>query len=406
MSENNKGFNKSKEDTYITAGDEWWNRFTRLAIKLYPRGPEEMQVWRRAGGDLSFLELNAPGRASWFAALLKLRQGGGGELISVSRLIEIMDEDHPNNRDLFNLKESSEVSGHAVAPEPLVSAINELDYSIEDQPWYVPDFPETIAIHESEIGTLAREIDIVIITATNVELKSVLHLLRPYPARGGILLVYAGPETYYIGEFGNFKAVVTKCRMGSISEGSVILATEQCQRLWKPRAAIMVGIAFGKDPTSQGVADVLVASQVISYESQRIGEEIVFRGPIPPSNGTLLNRFENVQNWRFLRPDGTPCALHIGPILSGEKLIDDPHFKAALFKQFPQAIGGEMEGAGLCAASGRVGTPWILVKAICDWADGKKHKKYQPLAAAAAASLVHHVLSQKHVLDSLPSNPK
>lgn len=311
-----------------------------------------------------------------------------------------MEQDHPNNRDLIKLKEFSEVTTK-VSSEGSENTVEEPDYSIEDQSWYAPNFPETIAVHESEIEALSPEIEVVIITATDVELKSVLHPLRPYPTKDGILLLYSGPETYYLGEFGNFKTVITKCRMGSISEGSVILATEQAQRIWRPRAIIMVGIAFGKNSRSQGMADVLVASQIIPYESQRIGEEVISRSAIPPSNATLLNRFENAQNWRFFRPDGMQCKLHIGPILSGEKLIDNQEFKAALFKQFPQAIGGEMEGAGLCAASGRVGTPWILVKAICDWADGKKHKKYQPLAAAAAASLVHHVLSQKHVLDSL-----
>lgn len=390
----------AKGDKYALADDEWWSQLAKIATELYSRGPEEMEVWRRAGGDLSVLELNVPSRASWFTALLKLRRGGGGSLISVSKLIEIMEQDHPNNRDLIKLKEFSEVTTK-VSSEGSENNVEEPDYLIEDQSWYAPNFPETIAVHESEIEALSPEIEVVIITATDVELKSVLHLLRPYPARDGILLLYSGPETYYLGEFGNFKTVITKCRMGSISEGSVILATEQAQRIWRPRAIIMVGIAFGKNSRSQGMADVLVASQIIPYESQRIGEEVISRSAIPPSNATLLNRFENAQNWRFFRPDGTQCNLHIGPILSGEKLIDNQEFKAALFKQFPQAIGGEMEGAGLCAASGRVGTPWILVKAICDWADGKKHKKYQPLAAAAAASLVHHVLSQKHVLDSL-----
>jgi nucleoside phosphorylase len=58
-----------------------------------------------------------------------------------------------------------------------------------------------------------------------------------------------------------------------------------------------------------------------------------------------------------------------------------------------------MEGAGLCAASGRLGVAWILVKSICDWGDGKKHNQHQQLAAAV--SLVHHVLSQKTVLNTI-----
>jgi nucleoside phosphorylase len=81
--------------------------------------------------------------------------------------------------------------------------------------------------------------------------------------------------------------------------------------------------------------------------------------------------------------------------------VDDPAFKAELFRKYPHAIGGEMEGVGLSAAAVRHGVPWILVKAICDWGDGKKHKKHQPLAAAAAVSLVHHVLSQADVLHGL-----
>jgi nucleoside phosphorylase len=192
--------------------------------------------------------------------------------------------------------------------------------------------------------------------------------------------------------------------MGAIGDGSVILATEQAQRLWNPKAIIMVGIAFGKDPTKQKIGDVLVASQIISYEQQRVGEDIIYRGSIPPSNTILLNRFENVQNWQFARPDGSYCSLIVGSILSGEKLVDNPDFKATLFQQFPQAVGGEMEGAGLCAASGRVGTAWILVKSICDWGDGKKHKKHQQLAAATAANLVHYVLSQKTVFNGIKKN--
>jgi tetratricopeptide (TPR) repeat protein/nucleoside phosphorylase len=277
----------------------------------------------------------------------------------------------------------------------------EQEYRIEEQPWYSPNLPDSQEIDENKCDSLKKEIDAVIITATDVELRSVTHLLKPYPRRKKILLVYSGPETYYLGKFGAYNTVVTKCRMGAIGDGSVILATEQAQRLWNPKAIIMVGIAFGKDPTKQKIGDVLVASQIISYEQQRVGEDIIYRGSIPPSNTILLNRFENVQNWQFARPDGSYCSLIVGSILSGEKLVDNPDFKATLFQKFPQAVGGEMEGAGLCAASGRVGTAWILVKSICDWGDGKKHKKHQPLAAATAASLVHHVLSQKTAMNGI-----
>lgn len=45
--------------------------------ELYPSGPSEMEVWSRAGGDLSLLKPGLQGRAAWHAAVKVLSQGGG-----------------------------------------------------------------------------------------------------------------------------------------------------------------------------------------------------------------------------------------------------------------------------------------------------------------------------------------
>jgi len=319
-------------------------------------------------------------------------------------LIEAAVEERPNNLKLRAWMESVGLTAVEQAPSPapaIMSAYPDLEYVIEQQPWYSGTLPQAEEIGFERIRELRPQIDVVLITATEIELLAVLSKLQPLPRRRKVSLVYEGPETYYLGRFGACFAVVTKCRMGALGDGSVILATDQAQRLWLPRAIIMIGLAFGKDRNKQRIADVIVASQIVSYEQQRIGAEIAFRGPIAPVNGALLNRFENAADWRFERPDKTSCTLIVGPVLSGEKLIDEPAFKKALFDRFPQAVGGEMEGAGLCAATGRIGTAWILVKAICDWADGRKESSQQPLAAAAATSLVLHILSRRTALRAI-----
>jgi nucleoside phosphorylase len=274
-------------------------------------------------------------------------------------------------------------------------------YKAEEQSWWTP-LPPMKDLRSGKLTALANEIDIVLITATDRELEAVLRRLEPYPRRKAVLKGFAEQETYYLGKFGACLAAVTKCRMGSLDSGGATLATEHAQRVWRPRAIVMAGVALGKDPKKQRIADVLVGSQVISYEPQRVGkDQIVSRGPIPPAHPTLLNRFDMVPNWSFCRPDGSKCKREVGPILSGEKLVDDAEFKASLLERYPQAIGGDMEGVGLSAAAIRHGVPWILVKAICDFADGNKHDKHQSLAATAAVSLVHHVLSQPDVLHGL-----
>ena len=85
-----------------------------------------------------------------------------------------------------------------------------------------------------------------------------------------------------------------------------------------------------------------------------------------------------------------------GVILSGDKLVDNFDYREQL-KAFAEgeAIGGEMEATGLILATAETSTPWVVVKAICDWADGKKaHRKKsrQEIAAKNAASFVFSAL--------------
>ena len=286
---------------------------------------------------------------------------------------------------------------------PLKEECRELLTKLNAQQQYSFKIPNMQEIDEQECESFKSKVDVLIMTVTDPEITSVLELLQPYPRRKKVLKVFSGPETYYIGKFGLFNTVVTKCRMGSTGQGSAILAAREALAKWNPKATIMVGIAFGKDEKKQNIGDILVASEVIWYESQRVSEKekIIYRESHRSSNTTLLNRFENVHHWQFNGINNLPCQIIHGAILSGEKLVDNPDFKAELFKEFPEAIGGEMEGAGLSSACMRVGKPWILVKSICDWADGKKQSKYQPLAARAAASLIHHVLQQKTVLNGI-----
>lgn len=68
--------------------------------ELYPSGPSDMEIWSRAGGELSLLKQGQPGRAAWHAAVKILSQGGGGKDISRRSLIRMALEDFPQNLDL------------------------------------------------------------------------------------------------------------------------------------------------------------------------------------------------------------------------------------------------------------------------------------------------------------------
>ena len=226
----------------------------------------------------------------------------------------------------IDLPELAEEPPQAAPKEPVEEEM--LNYVVEEQPWYPATFLAFDDVDPDQLPKFQKEVDVVLMVATEVELRATLHMLQSYPRRKQILRVFVGAETYYLGKFGQYNTAVTRCGMGSGGERGSALATPEAIRTWQPKAIIMPGIAFGKSPAKQKMADVLVASQIVPYEKQRVGtSQTIFRDPIPPSSATLQNRFENALDWRFERPDGQPCALRHGQILSGDKLVDDPSLR-------------------------------------------------------------------------------
>jgi metacaspase-1 len=85
------------------ASPEQWGTLESVLADLYPMGPTDQDIWARAGGDLSTLQLTGTGRALWFSSLKKLRQGGGGENISIQSLVRIALGDFPHHPELQRL---------------------------------------------------------------------------------------------------------------------------------------------------------------------------------------------------------------------------------------------------------------------------------------------------------------
>jgi nucleoside phosphorylase len=196
--------------------------------------------------------------------------------------------------------------------------------------------------------------------------------------------------------------VLCQTAMGAVGRDASTIVTSELIKSWQLSAVILVGIAFGKDSTKQTIGNVLVSDRIINYEPERVGKiSSENRGHEPMAGPVLLNRFRNVIGWNFKSPSGQQCGFQIGPILSGEKLVDNLAFKQKLFEKFPTAIGGEMEGTGVAAAADRNCCEWIVAKAICDWGDGTKTKIHQEFAAASSVALVEHVLNQPGALDAL-----
>lgn len=244
--------------------------------------------------------------------------------------------------------------------------------------------------------------DILLVTVTTVETQAVLDAFGV--GKGQIKSQSIEQRVYFdLGTINGARVMMTRSEMGSSGLGASQQAVNKGIEALRPSAVIMVGIAFGVSEKKQHIGDVLVTEQLRLYELQRVGtgandeRKIVLRDDKPHASTWLLNHFKSSEaSWEG-------CALRFGTVLSGAKLVDNIDFREQLRAFEPEAIGGEMEGAGLYVACQGLKVDWILVKGICDFADGHKSKnkgRRQELASKNAAAFVHHALQFARIVHS------
>ncbi len=263
--------------------------------------------------------------------------------------------------------------------------------------------------------------DVLLVTATEVETRAVLNAFPRQDSISGWR--YPGNSAYFdLGVIGGARTFLVQSEMGAGGPAGATLVVHEGIKALSPSAVIMVGIAFGLIPEKQGIGDILVLRQLVGYELQKIeqgpdGKEIIRpRGDRVQASPRLLSQLRaSAFDWQGPK-------VHFGLILSGDKLVNHKNFRNKLLGIEPEAIGGEMEGTGVYAAAHRNKVDWILVKAICDWADGYKDDADQKLAVTSIpvmwlqlpgnlveiASLLQEVMgwygSGRPILD-IPSSP-
>ena len=245
-----------------------------------------------------------------------------------------------------------------------------------------------------------------IVTTTQVETEA-FHAVMP----DVILRVVVGDYTYYMGKVGQYNIINVQClSMGSLNPSGSSQTVNAALREWPQlKAVIMVGICFGVDSEKQQIGDVVVSSAVRNYETRRMGaKEEIPRGGTYHADICLYNAFNNLKlSWENIGIDNQKKNLSLGLYISGEQLIDNKDVRDRHLTEAPEAKAGEMEGNGLVAACVSARIPWILVKAICDFADGEKGKEKeqkQQIAATSSARCCEAALEQMTAYQTLGIN--
>ncbi|MFA5903554.1 MAG: pentapeptide repeat-containing protein [Desulfobacula sp.] len=243
--------------------------------------------------------------------------------------------------------------------------------------------------------------DILLVTVNQHEFDAIYNLAKE---RLGAEPEYRplNKRVYFdLGSFSGVRVGMVRSQMGSTKPGASTTTTLQAMREVLPRYIVAVGIAFGVDPEKQPIGQILYSETLQDYNLLKVGTNINtgqriidIRGEKVTPNPTLLNRVQSAADrWRL---SGNDITIKPALILSGDKLVDNLDYRQQLLELFPEARGGEMEATGVYSASREEETPWIVIKAICDYADGKKREnkeERQKLAASNAANFVFYLIN-------------
>lgn len=284
--------------------------------------------------------------------------------------------------------------------------INKIDEDVLDS--VVRSYITQISSRKSNVT-----VDVAIITAlSHTELEAVLELDFDWKQ----LRLPNDSHCYNLGAFldrdGDTRSIlaVSCAIMGSVSSA---VTTSLVNATFNPRLVVMTGIAAGMKGKNE-LGDILVADTVWDWGAGKRtvdNEESKFlpsphQIQIDPSlRSDLVEASTNrefldeiYKNWKQGKKPPTILNMHVGPIVSGASVLEDPAIVDEIKMQHRGVIGVEMESYGVlfsCSLS-KNKPRFLIVKSVCDFADVDKNDDYQKYAAFTSAEFARHYITKQY----------
>ena len=200
------------------------------------------------------------------------------------------------------------------------------------------------------------------------------------------------PNTIILGMFGGYKCAIVQTEQGQKCKKEIESALDK--HLQNTRFVIALGMAYSIPKYKFG--DVLVSKNIRGVFNPRMEEACIKPRSSEyfcvPVSGYLSKTFgRNLDNWHDFECSNTGriSRVYAGDIVSVPWLVADETTRDKLLVNFPDAIGGEMEGLELLQIQKdfqprKLGV--IIIKGAADHADKDKKagKLWQYTAARAA----------------------
>jgi adenosylhomocysteine nucleosidase len=196
---------------------------------------------------------------------------------------------------------------------------------------------------------------------------------------------------FFKGKIAGRAVVIAKCGIGKVA--AAVCAQTMILR-YAPSLLLHTGVA-GTLTTALSVTDVAIGTSAVQHDmdTSALGD------PVGLISGINKIYFEaDAEAAALFLSIANESGIHAvsGTIASGDQFISGVTKKRRIVKNF-KAIACEMEGGAVAHAAYLNNTPFIILRAISDNADGLSHMDYPtflPLAAARSYQMVKKFLAR------------
>ena len=260
---------------------------------------------------------------------------------------------------------------------------------------YCPPLDNKIGPHKPYEADLTKDINIVIVTATDTEYQAVMGQAKPMKDGEKYIQTRTNGITFNVVMYGNYKVAIIRTGQG---KDKTMEKLQKIQKVVNAQYVIAIGVCYGMKEGKKGtnLGSILVSKRVkiISTHAFRDDEDVL-NTEDRNSGDTLYDIFESHHG--FALDDDIDYKVNIKTgddiLVTEDSLVTSQDRKNLIEKKVAQALGGEMEAAAILQKD--VKFEGIVIKAIADWGDMEKAScsQWKGFSAYAAAKYVWYQLS-------------
>lgn len=236
---------------------------------------------------------------------------------------------------------------------------------------------------------------ILIVSALEKELQPILEAIdSPLKPRN---MEQIDGRQYFIYEVSATLTVICTSFFG-MGQINAALAVKDAVNHYGVSKVILTGICGGIDREMK-YGDIIISDQIVDYELAKIkSDDVQVRWNVYRSDFELvqsMRMFKSDSWFSYLKrifpdPEYKKPNVYSGIVLSGNKVIANNEEIKRFKKIWAKALAVEMEASGIAAALYQMknAPSFVMVKAICDFADSEKNDDWQEYAAYASAVFV------------------